>query len=136
MIADPEKGKIVRVFDMQKKAAVVIALLVVSVLGVSCAGNVSKAPPEEQLAALDAGSKNPPPELVEKFRSVLERLSRKCPSQSPEEIKKNIIQGQTILMRLGRGKKTLLEIAELMDKTIPAGKTVEKCDKMNLSLQQ
>ncbi len=121
--------------DTPKKAVAVIVLLMSSVIGLSCAGGVSNVPPEEQLAALDAGVKNPPPELVEKFRSVLERLSRKCPGQSPEEIKKNIIQGQTIFMKLGRGKKTLLEIAELMAKSIPAGKTVEKCDKMNLSLQ-
>lgn len=121
--------------DTTKKMAVVIALLMVSIIGLSCAGNVSNVPPEEQLAALDAGVKNPPPEMVEKFRDVLNRLSRKCPSQSLEEIKKNIIQGQTILVKLGRRKKTLLEIAELMDKSIPNGKTVEKCDKMNLSLE-
>ncbi len=124
-----------QMIDTPKKAVAVIVLLMLSVIGLSCAGNVSNVPPEEQLAALDADSKNPPPELVEKFRNVLERLSRKCPSQSPDEIKKNIIQGQTILMKLGRGRKTLMEIAVLMDKSIPNGETVEKCDKMNLSMQ-
>lgn len=121
--------------DTRKKTPWVIGVIVLSFIGLSCAGNVSNIPPEEQLAALDADVKNPPPELVEKFRGVLERLSRKCPSQSPDEIKKNIIQGQTILIKLGRGKKTLMEIAVLMDKSIPNGETVEKCDKMNLSLE-
>lgn len=124
-----------QMIDTRKETAWVIVMLILSFVGLSCARNVPSIPPEEQLAVLDTGVKNPPPELIEKFRGVLERLSRKCPSQSLEEIKKNIIQGQKILIKLGREKKTLMEIAVLMDKSIPNGKTVEKCDKMNLSLE-
>ena len=83
---------------------------------------------------MDAGADAPPAELVEEFQTVMDNLSRKCPSQSMEDIKKNIIQGQTILANLTNKNLKLIEIARLMDSSIPEGSVVERCDKMNTEL--
>lgn len=108
-----------------------ISCLVLS--GYACSSSKSSAPHQE-LAVMDAGTDAPPAELVEEFRAVMDNLSKKCPSQSMADIKNNIIQGQTMLAHLTNKNLKLIEIAQLMDRSIPEGSVVEKCDKINTEL--
>jgi hypothetical protein len=100
-------------------------------LGFACSKTSS---PQQELAVMDAGTDAPPAELVEEFRTVMDNLSKKCPGQSMEDLKKNIIQGQIILAHLTNKNLKLIEIAQLIDRTIPEGSVVEKCDKINTEL--
>ena len=100
-------------------------------LGFACSKTSS---PHQELAVMDAGTGAPPAELVEEFRVVMDNLSKKCPGQSMENIKNNVIQGQTILAHLTNKNLKLIEIAQLIDRSIPEGSVVEKCDKMNTQL--
>jgi hypothetical protein len=109
--------------------SLVVPTLVIA--GLSCG---TSAPPYQQLAMIDSGTQNPPVELVEEFRTALDSLSRKCPSQSPEEIRDEIVQGQKIFLKIMGKNFKLIKIAKVMDKTIPEDTVVEKCDKVNTSL--
>ena len=110
---------------------IIIACLFSVAVGSSCS---KSAPPHEQLAALEESTGDPSPELIETFRKILDDLSYKCPSQSVDEIKGNIIQGQEIRKRVVGKSLRLLEVAQLIDASIPDGSEVEKCDKMDTSL--
>ena len=112
----------------------VICLTGISCLVLSGYACSKSSAPHQELAVMDAGTSAPPAELVEEFRVVMDNLSKKCPGQSMENIKNNVIQGQTILAHLTNKNLKLIKIAQLIDRSIPEGSVVEKCDKMNTQL--
>jgi hypothetical protein len=83
-------------------------------------------PPYAKLAAIEVGSRNPSPTLIEEFRVMLDRLSRKCSKDSQQNISDYIVTSQNLLKDKGRNM-SLMEIASSVDKSIPDGEDMGKC---------
>jgi hypothetical protein len=86
----------------------------------------ASSPPYAKLAALDAGSPNPPPSLIQKFETLLSSLSKKCPTDTQQLLSDYIVKSQELLKEKGVNL-SLLEIADHVDNSMPGKAELGKC---------
>ncbi len=90
--------------------------------------DVNTAPIHEKMAALDANSPCPPVVTINRWRTLLDRITPRCKAETRTGVADGIVTARRLLFERGV-EVGYLEIAEYLDR-VTTGQTGVVCDRM------